>query len=554
MKNWISHLMLFIAPLGLAANCDCYTSYIPCDEEIQYVDYTPWEAGDDAGLWCLPGSRCTESLPTRPSGAQIFYDLGRLCHKSRYPTEYTPEQWRTIMMHMRVVQPMTAWDHRMVLTFIQNRNPVVPTHDEVTKDDQDKTAQNNNTLGDVVGPVSEAALPNISSAFAGYTSKFNYVFSGSIWAGYFHPFPSFFGDLDGNNSFVCFFDPSFITSYGDSILMFCRLAVLNQAQTAVFYLPQAYVAYLFNDYVTFIAGLFPIPLGSFYTYYSNFSVCKLWFPYITYPRKINPVQDIGFEVKGAIPLCNWGDFFRRSSFAYDLWIGNGPSEVSAFTGNGDPSGSFYDFAANAPNNNNEFTWGCRFAFQHKDTQWYGVSFMRGRWSSNKVAFSFDGQGKKRVFQAAAFDWNINFDPSLIFRGDYIWTQYEGNFAEFPWVRQTAYWAELAIGLDHIACLSQDLYCWKPCLWDRLEFVMRSCMVWSQPSGTTSLGFDYSGFDKRTFTVGLNYYFTQTLRALLQYDFNYGDGAHNPVRESITGSTKKTGFNNNVFLFALTYGW
>jgi hypothetical protein len=84
--------------------------------------------------------------------------------------------------------------------------------------------------------------------------------------------------------------------------------------------------------------------------------------------------------------------------------------------------------------------------------------------------------------------------------------------------------------------------------------MRSAQVWSQPSGATFLGFDYSGFDKKTFSVGLSYYFTQTLRVFFQYDFNYGDGAHNFVRESFTGPSKKTGFNNNVWYFGLLYGW
>jgi hypothetical protein len=80
------------------------------------------------------------------------------------------------------------------------------------------------------------------------------------------------------------------------------------------------------------------------------------------------------------------------------------------------------------------------------------------------------------------------------------------------------------------------------------------MVWSQPSGASTLGFDYSGFDKKAFTVGLAYYFTQTFRFVGGYTKNYGDSGHNFVREQITGSTKKTGFKNDVFYFAAFYGW
>jgi hypothetical protein len=303
-----------------------------------------------------------------------------------------------------------------------------------------------------------------------------------------------------------------------------------------------------------MGGKLHLPFGIYGMYFQNLAIAKLFTPnYLALTFGIIHWHDIGFEVKGAIPLCSWGECFRRASFTYDVWIGNGPSEINAFTGSG-TQGTIFLREANAPNNNNEFAWGGRFAFLPNDLQCYGVSYARGRWSSNKVAFSVDGLGKKRVFQAAAFDMNINLDHSTTLRGEYIWTQFEGNFAEFPWVRRTAYWIEFATGLDHIAWLSEDIYCWKPCLWDRLEFVIRSAQTWSQPSGALNFGFDYSGFDKRAISVGLSYYFTQTFRALLQYDFNYGDGAHNPVRESITGQIKKTGYNNNVWYFIVTYGW
>jgi hypothetical protein len=108
-------LALLMAPHGLSAEC---TTCDACYEEVGYIDYTPWEAGDDAGLWCLPGSTCTYSCPTRPSGAEIYRDLGHFCHKNRYPSEYTPDQWRAIMLHMRVIQPMTACNHRMVLSYL----------------------------------------------------------------------------------------------------------------------------------------------------------------------------------------------------------------------------------------------------------------------------------------------------------------------------------------------------------------------------------------------------------------------------------------------------
>jgi hypothetical protein len=264
MKNRTHHLftlfVLLLAPISLSAQCDCYTTFVPCDEEIQYIDYAPWEAGDDAGLWCLPGSRCTYSCPSRPSGAQIYYDLGHFCHKNRNPSEYTPEQWRTIMLHMRVLQPMTACNHRMVLSFLQEKRPNLPQHPELTHEDGDKTAQNGDSLSDIVGPVSEASHEIFPTAFAGYASKFNFVFTGFIAAAYQHPFDArAFGDYNGNNSFGYIFEPFFLVSYSDNLLMASRIAIYNVQQSARFELIYSYVAYVYNDYITFQGGKFIIP-------------------------------------------------------------------------------------------------------------------------------------------------------------------------------------------------------------------------------------------------------------------------------------------------------
>jgi hypothetical protein len=575
-------LALFMAPLGLLANCDCYTSNIPCDVEIQYIDYTPWEAGDDAGLWCLPGSTCTYAIPTRPTGAEIYQDLSHLAHNSRYPIEYTPEQWRTIMMHMRVLLPMTAWDYRSTLAFIQGRQlkkAELTTANEGANDISKEMAVTNNTksatakqddLLEEIGPVSTvpevASLPPTPSF--SYKSKFSYVFTGFLDAYYYAPTFSFFGDFEGNNTFSYSFAPLFLVSYAESVILIAKIGVFNFGQAAYFELPYAYLAYIYNDYLTFVAGKFVIPLGNYYTIYFNSwidkSATKPVFRVEIEFFQITPIIEIGFEVKGAIPLCLLINdcWFKHSSVTYDLWIGNGPSEVNDFTPFTAlyPNGSIYFGAsANAPNNNNEFTWGCRFSFLPSDLDCFGVSYMRGRWSSNKVAFSADGLGKKRVYQAACFDWNMNFNPSIVFRGEYIWTQYEGNLPQFPWVRQTAYWAAISSGFDILAWICPDIYCWKPCLWDSLELVLRSEAQWSQPSGQASLGklgggFDYSGFDRKRFSVTLGYYFTQTFTAKVEYAHNYGDKGLNFLREAITGSSKKTGFANDVFTFKVVWGF
>jgi hypothetical protein len=154
---------------------------------------------------------------------------------------------------------------------------------------------------------------------------------------------------------------------------------------------------------------------------------------------------------------------------------------------------------------------------------------------------------------------MNFCPSIVFRGEFKWTQYKGNLPQYPWVRQSGYWVGLSSGFDILAWICPDVYCWKPCLWDSLEIVFRQEALWSQPSGKATLGkfgggFDYSGFDKKRFLVSLNYYFTQTFIAKFEYAHNYGDTGLNFLREAITGSSKKTGFGNDVYKFRVTFAF
>jgi hypothetical protein len=565
-------LLLQLAPQGLSAECTSCNTYEGCYDEVEYVDFTPWETGDDAGLWCLPGSGCSESLPTRPTSAEIYQDISHFNHNCRYPSEYTPDQWRTIMMHMRAILPMTAWDYRMALAFMQDRQVKAEKKEELTtaSSSNNETEPKKDSLGEMVGSVSEVSQVEFAPTTSiNYLSKFNSVFTGVLYADYSAPTTSFFGDFNGNNTFNYFFSPIFLVSYSEEILMASAIGAINVGQQTQFILAYAYVAYFYNDYITFIAGRFFVPLG---VYYPN------WFPPWIEKSASNPLPrgidefnsitpgiDIGFEVKGAIPLCLFFDncWFKHPSFTYDFWIGNGPSEVSNFTPFTAlyPNGSIYFGvpSGNAPNNNNEFAWGGRLAFLPGDLDCFGVSYMQGRWSSNKVAFSADGLGKKRMYRAACFDWNMNFCTSIVFRGEYLWTQYEGNLQQYRWVRNTGYWAQLAFGFDLLSCVSQNLYCWKPCLWDSLELVFRTDAVWSQPSGKASLGkinggFDYSGFDKKRFTVTLGYYFTQSLTIKFEFAHNYGETGHNPLREFITGSTKKTGFAQDVFTFRLACGF
>jgi hypothetical protein len=604
-----------------------------CYEQINFIEYEPWESGLDAGLHTLPGSSHTMSCPTKPSGAQLYRTQGRLVHKYRYGIEYTPEEWRTIMLHMRSILPMTACSYRKILSLLQERpfkskkrpanlkkttsidetidsttlfenelgNEELPAITitsssttesllifpaenfieeaklkpiaELLKEEEQLIASNELGeledylfLEDILDPIDVGEVDfTVDTLINGQslTPKFNHVFTGFMSLFYGSPSTSFFGDLDGNNSFFYSVSPCFLASYGDSLLMATRLICFNSGQKTNFNIPYSYISYFYNDYITFQFGRFIIPLGVYFNYYVGW-ITK--FPQPPLGRTFSfivPPNDAGVEVKGAIPLCLLSKSFgSESTFTYDFWLGNGPSEVSPFTGSTSrtPSGTIFVDGPNVPNNNNSLTWGGRLAFLPNDSQIYGISYMKGRWSSNSTTFGKLGAalGRKLNYEAAALDWNINFNQYVTFRGEYIWTQYENSLKDFPLVTQSSYWALLAFDMAAVEYFFPKLHRCYPCFWNSLEFCLRSDALYNDPSGLTFwTGANRKGkaYKRRRFSLGLNYYFTQSFCIRTEYDINYGEEAINPQRAFVTDNyTKKTGFASNVFTLRIVYGW
>lgn len=53
------------------------------------------------------------------TGAELYQVNCNRCHAERYPTEFTPGQWKTIMIHMRVRANLPAAQAREILKFLQ---------------------------------------------------------------------------------------------------------------------------------------------------------------------------------------------------------------------------------------------------------------------------------------------------------------------------------------------------------------------------------------------------------------------------------------------------
>lgn len=53
------------------------------------------------------------------SGAELYAIHCNRCHPERYPTERTPAQWKTLMIHMRVRANLPAQQAQTILKYLQ---------------------------------------------------------------------------------------------------------------------------------------------------------------------------------------------------------------------------------------------------------------------------------------------------------------------------------------------------------------------------------------------------------------------------------------------------
>ena len=53
------------------------------------------------------------------TGAELYQINCNRCHAERYPTEFTPSQWKTVLTHMRVRANLPAAQAREILKYLQ---------------------------------------------------------------------------------------------------------------------------------------------------------------------------------------------------------------------------------------------------------------------------------------------------------------------------------------------------------------------------------------------------------------------------------------------------
>jgi hypothetical protein len=93
-----------------------------------YAFSAAWVAGADAKDEKAPASS-KESKPAKEpkkkaekkklTGAELYAIHCNRCHAERYATEWTPAQWKTIMMHMRVRANLPASQAKAIQKYLQ---------------------------------------------------------------------------------------------------------------------------------------------------------------------------------------------------------------------------------------------------------------------------------------------------------------------------------------------------------------------------------------------------------------------------------------------------
>jgi mono/diheme cytochrome c family protein len=53
------------------------------------------------------------------TGAELYQINCNRCHAERYPTEFTPAQWKTLLTHMRVRANLPAAQAKAILKYLQ---------------------------------------------------------------------------------------------------------------------------------------------------------------------------------------------------------------------------------------------------------------------------------------------------------------------------------------------------------------------------------------------------------------------------------------------------
>lgn len=215
------------------------------------------------------------------------------------------------------------------------------------------------------------------------------------------------------------FAPIFLFRASDNILFEAGVDITLQnnapggsGATTTFDLSFAQLDYLYNDYLTIVAGYMVLPLG---TYSERAAGWLNKIPDDPLARDFLPGSAAGVQLRGAIPVGQSG-----ASFTYSAFVTNGPGSVDG-SGNADQLDLGGNVGIKSDGNNGNLhsnpSGGGRLAFflpfkAHYDVE-LGVSGQSGEW---------DNAGN-RHWSGLVVDGAVHVSPYFEVKGEYINTWY-----------------------------------------------------------------------------------------------------------------------------------
>ncbi len=264
----------------------------------------------------------------------------------------------------------------------------------------------------------------------------------------------------------------------------------------------AQLDYLFNDYVTVVAGDMVLPLG---TYSERAAGWLNKIPDDPFSRDFLPGSGVGVQLRGAIPVGQSGQMVT-----YSVYGVNGPSSIdtNGIAGNLDLGGNVGDTGNWHANPSGGGRIGWFYPWQaHYDLE-LGVSGQTGVW---------DNAGR-RSWSAGVLDAALHISPYFEAKGEYIYTMQETD--DMGTIHPQGWWVQAGYKL---AGLNLEI----PRI-SNVELVSRYDTM-----------HDALGTKTDRATVGFVYYISNTLLFEGDYEFLHSRGPN--------------ALPSNAFVLQLSYG-
>jgi hypothetical protein len=275
--------------------------------------------------------------------------------------------------------------------------------------------------------------------------------------------------------------------------------------TASFSLSFGQLDYLWNDYVTVVAGDMLLPLG---TYSERGAGWLNKIPDDPLVRGVLPSAGVGAQLRGSLPIGGSGQMVT-----YSVYGVNGPSSGAS---NSIANAGALDFGGNVgdtPNWHADPSGGGRIGWfypwaAHYDVE-LGLSGQTGTWSDNG----------SHLWSAGVVDASLHLSPNFELKGEYIQTRFGSD--DLGQLDPHGWWAQAGYKL---AGLNLDL----PYI-NSIELISRfDCEN------------DGQGTKTHRYTAGYVYYFSNTL--LFKGDYEWAR-SHGPAA-----------IPENSIIFQLSYGF